>query len=88
MPSLKYRNLPDPRPGFRQDLILELEAQVIDLQDALKSMPKTDGVPRDNLGTLHVNLCELIRQATKVKLALESKHAFTSTPPIKAREIK
>ena len=52
--------------------IVDLEAQVIALADRLAKVRAGDfEVPRDYLGTLHVNVCQLVRRATTMRDDLE-----------------
>lgn len=55
----------------------ELEEDVIDVTRRLKEGVEPDSsVSRDLLGTLHVNLCALVREAQKTIDALEKSHGF------------
>ena len=57
--------------------IVDLEAQVIALAERIKRCRVGDfEVPRDYLGTLHVNLCSLVRRATTMRDDLERAHGF------------
>jgi hypothetical protein len=74
---------------IKHDPIWALETQVIDMTDALKDAPSFKGIDRDALGTLHINLCVLIRYATERAQELESKYAFICADrKINTREIK
>lgn len=57
--------------------IEELEEDVIDVTRRLKEGVEPDrSVSRDLLGTLHVNLCALVREAEKTIARLETEHGF------------
>jgi hypothetical protein len=55
----------------------ELEEAVMDITRRLKEGVQVDSsVSRDLLGTLHVNLCALVREAEKTAKMLEWRHGF------------
>lgn len=55
----------------------ELEEDVVDVTRRLKEGVDPDkSVSRDLLGTLHVNLCAMVREAEKTIALLEAAHGF------------
>jgi hypothetical protein len=64
-----------------QTQVHELEAEIINLAVKLGSARhfsegEPGGCTRDDLGTLHVNLCGLMRRAEALAKRLETSHGF------------
>ena len=69
--------------------VLTIEAAIIQLTTALRlnGAPDAD-VSRDLCGTLHVNLCVLMRAADRAATALETKHGFIRSTPRADAEVQ